>query len=423
MITVSIDSIAAGGDGVGRHPDGRVVFVPRTSPGDVAEVREVEQRHRYVRASLVTVTEPGARRAKPACPHYTRDGCGGCQLQHLTPEAQRDAKRRIVGDALRRIGKVDVQDPPIVSSPLEWRYRSKISMAVVVGPEQLTIGLHRHTRPQEVFPLDDCLIVRQSVMELWSAVRPHTHLLPRTLQSLVLRQDREGFLHVVAIGSRPVEADRRDTRPWDAAPLAQGVGDVTVSYWWVPWRGAARVVVGPKNGFPALAFEQTNQDLAARIRREAVASLGDVAQKVVWDLYGGVGDTASLLSARGAKVWTVDSDRAAKDWADRHNEPGVRRLVDRVEDVLRRLPAPGAVVANPPRAGLGAPVAAWLNEWGKAASAPAPGVRLAYVSCDAATLARDIARMPSLILRSVTSFDLFPQTSHVETLAVLESAS
>ncbi len=62
MITVSIDSIAAGGDGVGRHPDGRVVFVPRTSPGDVAEVREVEQRHRYVRASLVTVTEPGARR-------------------------------------------------------------------------------------------------------------------------------------------------------------------------------------------------------------------------------------------------------------------------------------------------------------------------------------------------------------------------
>ena len=421
MITVSIDSIAAGGDGVGRHPDGRVVFVPRTSPGDIAEVREVEQRQRYVRASLVKVTEPGVGRTKPACPHYTRDGCGGCQLQHLTSEAQRDAKRRIVGDALRRIGKVDVEDPSIVPSPLEWRYRSKISMAVVAGsePEQLTIGLHRHTRPQQVFPLDDCLIVREPVMELWNAVRPHTHLLPRSLQSLVLRQDREGFLHVVAIGSKPVAADRRDTRPWDAAPLAQAVGDATVSYWWAPWRGAGRIVAGPRNGFPALAFEQTNQDLAARIRREAVESLGDVGQKVVWDLYGGVGDTASLLLARGAKVWTVDSDRAAKDWADRHNGPDVRRLVDSVENALHRLPAPGAVVANPPRAGLGAPVAAWLNRWGSAT----PGVRLAYVSCDAATLARDMARMPSLILRSVTAFDLFPQTSHVETLVVLESAS
>ena len=419
MITVSIDRIAAGGDGVGRHPDGRVVFVPRTSPGDVAEVTEVEERPRYVRGSLVTVTEPGACRAKPACTHYTQDGCGGCQLQHLTPEAQRDAKRRIVGDALRRIGKVDVEDPPIVPSPLEWRYRSKISMAVVAGSEQLTIGLHRHTGPQQVFPLDDCLIVREPVMELWSAVRPHTQLLPRSLQSLVLRQDREGFRHVVATGSRPFETDRRDTGPWDASPLAQAVGDATISYWWVPWRGAGRVVAGPTSGFPALAFEQTNQDLAARIREEAAVSLGDVAQKVVWDLYGGVGDTASLLSARGAEVWTVDSDREAKDWADRRKEPRVRRLVDRVENALRSLPAPEAVIVNPPRTGLAAPVTVWLDKWASAT----PGVRLAYVSCDAATLSRDVARMPSLILRSVTAFDLFPQTSHVETLAVLESAS
>ena len=413
MITLSIDSIAAGGDGVGRHPDGRVVFVPRTSPGDVAEVAEVELRPRFVRGQLVTVKEPGSGRVAPECVHYVRDGCGGCQLQHLTAQAQREAKRRIVGDALRRIGRINVEDPELIASPVEWRYRTKISLAVRRSEAGPVVGLHHYAEPNHVFRLEDCLITRDRVMGLWTAVRSHLHLLPQLLLSVVLKEDRDGGLHLI------VSVDKGTTQPWDATPLADAVGDATVSYWWRPWAGAARVVAGPKTGFPATAFEQVNPELAAVVRQQAVDSLGDVKGAVVWDLYGGVGDTATLLALRGAEVWSVDSDRAATRWARQRTHARLRLITDRVEMVLGRLPLPTRVIVNPPRAGLAASVTAWLEGW----AGRQPGARLVYVSCDPATLARDLARMPSFRLQRVTAFDLFPQTSHVEALAVMEPSS
>ena len=419
MTTLLIDGIAAGGDGVGRHPDGRVVFVPRTSPGDVAEVSEVERRPRFVRARLLNVKEPGADRITPECLHYTSDDCGGCQLQHLAYDAQLGAKRRIVGDALRRIGKLAVEDPPVVESPRQWRYRAKISLAVAETSAGTVIGLHRYTEPQRVFELRDCLITRQSIMALWESVRPHGHLLPQPLDVVVLKEDREGGLHLVAVAAKPHHADGAGNRPWDARPLARAVGDATISYWWKPWRGAERVVAGPRTGFPALSFEQVNPELAAVIRAEAVNSLGDITGCIVWDLYGGVGETAALLAERGATVWSVDSDRSAKEWAVREKRSGVRHVSDRVENVLGKLPKPGAVVVNPPRAGLTEPVAAWLDAWGS----KQPGVRLAYVSCDPATLSRDLTRMPSFSLERLKAFDVFPQTSHIESLAVLQAST
>lgn len=183
------------------------------------------------------------------------------------------------------------------------------------------------------------------------------------------------------------------------------------------------MVSGNARGFPVVAFEQVYPEFGWRIRREAADALGVVEGKVVWDLYGGVGDTAELLAQRGARVWTVDADRRAIEWARKQKLSGVERgtverVAGRVEESLHRLPEPGAVVVNPPRAGMAKAVAAALERW----AAGSPGARLSYVSCDPATLARDLARMPSLGLAAVTAFDLFPQTSHVETLAVLEAA-
>ncbi|HYC49812.1 MAG TPA: hypothetical protein VEB19_01760, partial [Gemmatimonadaceae bacterium] len=124
-----IDSIAAGGDGVGRY--GRmVVFVPRSAPGDLARVR-AEQQDRLMRGAIETLIEPSPRRVEPPCPHYTMDRCGGCQIQHIAYAAQLEAKSAIIHDALTRIGKVPLaQAPAVEPSSLEFRYRLKLTMAL-----------------------------------------------------------------------------------------------------------------------------------------------------------------------------------------------------------------------------------------------------------------------------------------------------
>lgn len=417
LSVVTIERIAAGGDGVGRLPDGMVVFVPRTAPGDVVAVEGVERRRRFARGLVARLLEAGPGRVAPACRHYTQDRCGGCRLQHLDGHAQLAVKRAIAGEALRRIGGRDVTDPEIVASPAWWRYRTRIRLWA--GADRL--GLHPYDRPDRVFDLDDCPITTDRLMALWRMIRRHRRLLPAQLRTLTLREDRTGGLHVIV--------EDAGERAWEAGPLARAVGDAAVCWWWLPVAGAARVVGGPGSAFPALAFEQVNPALAVRIREAAVAALDDVAGRTVWDLYGGVGDTARLLAARGASVWSVDADRTAIEWARTSDRPGeereqreakgeMRYIGGRVEEVLHRLPPPDAVVVNPPRAGLAARVAEGLERWARGR----PGGRLAYVSCDPATLARDLRRLPALGLVAATAYDLFPHTAHVEVLAVLEAS-
>src|SRR3989475_8199253 len=173
---VTITGIAVGGDGVGRLGDGRVVFVPRTVPGDRIRLREgsLERHRNFARAELGELVAAGAARVAPPCPHYVHDHCGGCQLQHVAYDEQLKAKRAIVGDSLRRIGKLKVADPEVVEALEEWRYRSKISMEAkpTAGrPDGLTVGLHPFDRSNFVFPLADCHITDFRLMALWRGVR------------------------------------------------------------------------------------------------------------------------------------------------------------------------------------------------------------------------------------------------------------
>jgi 23S rRNA (uracil1939-C5)-methyltransferase len=402
--TVTIRGIVAGGDGVGCLEDGMTVFVPRTAPGDEAKVEVIRRKRRYARGRLVGLARPGDSRVDPPCVHYTRDRCGGCRLQHLSLETQLAVKRELVGEAVRRIGKREAADPPIVASDLVWHYRSQITLAATAD----AIGLHRLDDSVAVFEMEDCLIVREPVTHLWQRIRPHRDLLPSGLAALVLKEDRSGMLHLVTVGGE---------EPWNPVRLSRRLAGLTVTYWWQPKRGAARVVAGDGGAFPAVAFEQSNRDLAQAIRVAAVSGLGPIDNAVVWDLYGGVGDTAELLTGRGARAWSVDSNRTALEWARAHGSSSVTRVAGRVEESLGRLPAPRAVVVNPPRTGLAARVSSALESW---ARTTATG-RVAYISCDPATLARDLSRMPSLRLRSLTAYDLFPQTAHVESLALLEA--
>ncbi|PYO63538.1 MAG: hypothetical protein DMD70_03675 [Gemmatimonadetes bacterium] len=187
--------------------------------------------------------------------------------------------------------------------------------------------------------------------------------------------------------------------------------------WWQPVDGAARVVAGgPVTGFLATAFEQVNPEMGSIARGWAVEQLGDVRGAVVWDLYGGIGDTAVELAERGAQVVSVDADEKAIDWARQRAAPRpVRFIAGKAEDVVPTLPEPSAVVVNPPRAGLHWNVTLRLTGQ--------PVGRFIYVSGDPATLARDLHRLSATYrVTAVRAFDLFPQTAHVETVAVMEAA-
>jgi len=401
---IRILRLAAGGDGVGKLEDGRTLFVPRTAPGDLVEVTGLREHKRFARARLHQVLEDSPHRVEPRCPHYVRDECGGCQLQHLDSETQLAGRQSFVGEALRRIGKRDSADPPIVPADQVYDYRTKLTLHVAAGGRR--IGLHRYDRAEEVFDLQWCHITVPPLMELWQCVRELRAFLPAQLLQLILRLDRRGHCHlVIRVGEGEV---------WSGAERLyremQRKG-ATATVWYQPPEGAARAVAGADEAFPATVFEQVNPVMGDRVRAYAVEQLGQLTGRKVWDLYAGIGETTAQLVARGARVESVEVDRRAVAEADARG-PAARRHTGRVEDVLPELAEPDCVITNPPRTGMDERVTSALERLGPS--------RLVYISCDPATLARDIQRLPRFRLAAVRAFDLFPQTTHVETVAVLD---
>ena len=389
---------------MGKLPDGKTVFVPRTAPGDLIELGEVRHRKRFSRGRVGRLIEASAERVEPRCPHYIEDDCGGCQVQHINYETQLKSRSALVGDALRRLARQDVPDPSIIPATKTYDYRTKVTLHV--SSDGREIGLHRYGRPDQLFDLNWCHITVPELMELWQELRAVRPLLPPGLTQVVLRMDRTGGRHVVLrIGPGEVwsgfERLRRElTRR-----------NISVTIWYQPEGGAPRAIAGAGEAFPATVFEQVNPEMGDQVRSFAVQQLGDVAGRRLWDLYSGIGETTLQLIRLGATVESVELDRRAVAEAEARG-PAARRHVGRVEDVLRELHPPDMVIVNPPRMGMDVRVTADLNRL-------APQ-RVVYISCDPATLARDLQRMDRLRLASVQAFDLFPQTSHVETVAVLE---
>jgi 23S rRNA (uracil1939-C5)-methyltransferase len=401
---VRILRLAAGGDGVGRLEDGRTVFVPRSAPGDLVELTRVREHRRFARARVARVLEPAPERVAARCPHYVEDDCGGCQLQHIVSSAPREARRTFVGDALRRIAKLDVPDPELVPASEDFEYRTKITLHVDDGGRR--IGLHPLDRPDYAFELARCHITRPELMSLWEEVGSLRELLPGGVRHIVLRLDRWGGRHVVL-----VTGPRTGAAALHEAMKARGVA---ATLWVQPEGEEASAVSAPDQPLPATVFEQVHPAMGDRVRAHAVAAMGDVAGRHVWDLYAGIGETTAALADAGASVESVESDPRAVAEAEARG-PRAARLVGRAERVVGRLRAPDLVITNPPRTGMDERVTAAL-----ATAAPS---RIVYISCDPATLARDLGRLQGFRLSSALAFDLFPQTAHVETVAVLDRAS
>jgi len=399
---VSIESIAAGGDGVGRN-EGMAVFVPRTAPGDVALVR-LARAKRFARGVLESLEVASSQRVEPPCPHYTRDRCGGCQIQHLSYEAQIAAKSGIIGDALRRIGHRTVENPDVEPSDGEWRYRRKLTLHLRRTGGQWIAGLHPYDNPDAVFDLHDCPITDERVLSVWAELRPAFGLLPRERALRVAVRLLDAGAAVVVEGGRTW---RDPERVLEAAPSV-------TELWWRAEGGRTRLLA--RRGSDAASgasFAQVNAGVADRLRGHVLALARGHHPSTVIDAYAGLGGTALPLAADGCQVTAIELDSDAAAELRRHLRAPSTAIAGRVEDhIVSALPA-DVVLLNPPRGGLDARVTNALQD-----AARAPNAVL-YTSCDPATLGRDLARLSRFRLASVRAYDMFPQTAHVETVCEL----
>lgn len=390
---VAVTGVAAGGEGVGRLGDGRVVFVRGALPGERVRVTVAEERKRFARGALVEVVEAAPERMAPPCPQVEA-GCGGCDWQHVAPAAQRELKGRIVTDALRRIGRVE-PPPPDLGPELAPEGRRTTVRAVVDGEGRAGFRLHHAHEPLAVGP-GGCLVAHPLVDEIL-----REGVFPPPVREVTVRVG-------AATGERLVLC----TPTVGDSQVASGVVVVGAD----ELAGGHRawiheVAAGRRWRISAESFFQSRTDGTEALVDAVVTVLGEALTPgaTVVDLYSGVGLFAGVLGERtGGRVVAVESSRSAV--ADARINLADLDGARIVRSDVRGWHPSGAdvVVADPSRHGLGAEVVPRIGATGASA--------LALVSCDPGALGRDAGLLAAdgWRLGSVRLVDLFPHTSHVE---------
>ncbi|HEX5543136.1 MAG TPA: TRAM domain-containing protein [Micromonospora sp.] len=410
-IEVTVGPVAHGGHCVARW-NGQVVFVRHALPGErvVAEVTEV---HRgYLRADAVEVLEASADRVEAPCPYARPGRCGGCDLQHVAPPAQREWKAAVVREQLTRlagltpgeVADLDVQVRALPGGPLGWRSRVRYTVDAAGRA-----GLRKH-RSHEVVPIDRCRIAHPAIQEL------------PILAGGRRWPDFEAVEAVASTGD-------------DVAVRGVSEGEVTVVQ---GPRTVREVAAGRRWRLPAEAFWQVHPAAADTLVAAVLELLAPRPGEAAWDLYGGAGLFAAALAQRvgtAGQVTLVESAplgvTAARD--NLRDLPQIEILATAVERALRvdsrpirsrrrwggeasgrRLTGPvDLVVLDPPRSGAGVPVVRALVGSGARA--------IAYVACDPAAFARDVRafREDGWRLVELRCYDMFPMTQHVECVGLL----
>jgi 23S rRNA (uracil1939-C5)-methyltransferase len=412
--SVEITGIAAGGAGVGRLADGRVVFIHRTSPGDRLEARVLSTRKRWAKAELVRMNEPGPDRRDPPCPLYAR--CGGCALQHMNRDAQVRAKATIVADALRRIGGLGIDVPEVVTAANEFEYRNRVSFQLRrLHTDHVIAGFHEMDRPSTILDVDErCLLPEPAIRDSWKVLRREwgrsAHRLPAG-ESLRLTLQSTGSGDVGLM----IHDGFGDGRPDEILERVPGI----VAVWKTgpdgePVHLAGRTALHDDDGvdLEAGVFTQVNRAVARRLEAHLRSLLGDVTGTRIIDAYCGVAGRAIRLAEAGARVTGIETNPRAVAEARRRSVPGFDIVEGPVEDELAGVLPADVIIVNPPRAGIDGTVCDTILGLSAA--------RVIYVSCDPATLARDCARLaPRFTMNGARCFDMFPQTAHIETVADL----
>jgi 23S rRNA (uracil1939-C5)-methyltransferase len=399
---VNLTTHTYGGETLGRLPDGRAVFVPFAMPGEEVRIRLIDEKRGYARAELIEVLTPSPTRIKPVCKHFTT--CGGCHYQHMSYETQLSAKKNILRDQLERLGKIE--DPPVkptVSSPRHYQYRNSIQFQVT---EQGSLGFYE-TQADDIFAIQECHLPEEMLNLLW----PKLDFEPGTgLERVCLRLGKDEDILLILESNEP-------------EPPEFMVEDLPIS---AIYLGPDEVHVLAGNSYTvievlerpfrvsAASFFQVNTPMAAVMVTHVLDNLDLKSTDTVIDAFAGVGLFSVFLAPRIKRLLAIeDAPQACADFVYNLDEfDNVELYQGKVEDILPVLEVkPQAILVDPPRAGLDRYVVDGILDM-------QPEV-LVYVSCDAATLARDSQRLTGggYRLEDITPFDLFPQTYHIESIS------
>jgi 23S rRNA (uracil1939-C5)-methyltransferase len=437
-LELTIDALAYGGNGVARH-EGYVLFVAGAVPGDRVRAVVTKRKRHYGEARTLEVLQPGPDRIAPIADHP------GAPWQVLPYEKQLEIKQQQVDDALRRIGHLDgyVLDE-IVPSTEQWRYRNKAEFSFGVDEAgTLHLGFHPPGRWDLVAPMEACLLVseradaaRRAVLE-WARAQGLSAHDRRThrglLRNLVVREGRRTGQLQVRIVTGPAPDDALDFESLIATLDAEGL-------FWTRTDQLAETTQGGEtslvSGVPVLeeelcgltfeispeAFFQTNTEMAERLYAIAGEGAALTGYERVFDLFCGIGTIGLSLAPRAGEVWGVEIvEEAVADAINsaRKNQVGNAHFFagdvrTSMQELVEKAGSPHVVVVDPPRAGLSQKIVRRIIE-----TAPK---RIVYVSCNPTTLAPNAAQLveAGYTLKRVRPVDMFPQTPHIEAVAVLE---
>ena len=417
-VTLEIDALSYGPYGIGRL-NGKAVMIPATAPGDTVAARIIESKDRYSVGELLRVMHPSTQRQAPPCPYV--GSCGGCSWQHLRYDAQLAAKQQSVDDALRRIGKLDEFElRPIIASPLEYRYRRRIRLQC---NELKQLGFYR---PSSHLPVEvaSCHIAAAEIERYLALLRHWVGQLAAPIQYLeiVAGDDPDQTIIVAGSGGPFIRGDEAPVR----ALVEQNAGIAGIIMRGQGWRRAwGETVISVRTEdticlkIDADVFTQINGEGNRRLVSELISAGQFAVDDRVLDLYCGAGNFTLSIAKRVNEVVAVEVSRAAVENGRRSAQfnkiANVRWICAEVARELRRLKQAGErfakIVLDPPRPG-------------------APGIQtdlavlgaeaILYISCNPATLARDLSalRKHGYRLKWVQPVDLFPHTFHVEALAL-----
>ncbi len=436
QLELTIESLAYGGNGVARL-DGYVVFVAGAMPGDRVRALVGKRKRAYAQASALEILEPGPDRVAPEADHP------GAPWQVLAYDRQLQVKQDQVDDALRRIGRLSGYTlEPIVPAIQEWRYRNKLEYSFGAGPSgELVCGFHAPGRWEEIVETTDCLLAsaagndaRERVVA-WCREQGLTAYDRRSgeglLRNLVVREGRRtGQIQV-----RLVSGDQDLDRAGLAAAVADldgllwtrtdALGETTAGGETELLSGSDRLeeeIGGLRLSISSEAFLQTNTEMAEQLYGLAISYAGLTGFERVYDLYCGIGTIGLLIAPRAGEVWGLEIvEQAISDAIvnARNNEidnarffAGDTRLA--LPELVQMAGRPDVLVVDPPRAGLSQKVVRRIIR--------ASPQRIVYVSCNPTTLAPNAAQLTEAgyELTRIRPVDMFPQTPHIECVALLE---
>jgi len=452
---IEIIDIAEEGKGVGKYQD-LVIFVEKTVPGDVVNIQIHRLKKNLAEAKITAFVKHSPDRTEPFCAHFGT--CGGCKWQHLSPEAQLRYKQKTVLSALERLGKVDIAGAePILGSEKTQYYRNKLEFtfsnkrwldeADMAHRDSLSmdaLGFHVPGRFDKILSIEHCYLQGEPSNAIRNAVRDYTqaHGLSYydlrehsgAMRNLIIRTSSTGELMVIVVFAHADETqinglmDHLKAQFPDITSLLyivnQKRNDTIFDQDLVCFAGRDHIfeeMEGLKFKIGAKSFYQTNSAQAYELYKITRNMAGLNANDLVYDLYTGAGTIANFVARQVKKVVGIEYVPSAIEDAKINSEiNGIENTTFYAGDMkdiltpefIKTHGKPDVVITDPPRAGMHADVVARLLEM--------EASKIVYVSCNAATQARDIALLQEKYeVKRIRPVDMFPQTQHVENIALL----